>query len=177
MYAVIRTGGKQYRVSAGGVLRVEKLAAEAGATVTFDQVLLVGSGQDVRVGAPHVDGGAVTAIVRGHGRARKIEVVKFKRRQNYRRTLGHRQQYTEIEITEIAAQGMETVRRAVRPAAETKPVTKKKKKKQATKKTAAKKAPARKTAARKPASKKAPAKKATATKGAAKKKAAKKGKE
>jgi large subunit ribosomal protein L21 len=176
MYAVIRTGGKQYRVSAGGVLRVEKLAAEAGATVTFDQVLLVGSGQDVQVGAPLVNGGAVTAIVRGHGRARKIEVVKFKRRQNYRRTLGHRQQYTEIEITEIAAQGMETVRRAVRPAAETKPVTKKKKK-QATKKTAAKKAPARKTAARKPASKKAPAKKATATKGAAKKKAAKKGKE
>jgi large subunit ribosomal protein L21 len=176
MYAVIRTGGKQYRVSAGGVLRVERLAAEAGATVTFDQVLLVGSGQDVQVGAPLVDGGAVTAIVRGHGRARKIEVVKFKRRQNYRRTLGHRQQYTEIEITEIAAQGMETVRRAARPAAEAKPATKKKKKK-VTKKAAAKKAPARKTAARKPATKKAPAKKATATKGAAKKKAAKKGKE
>ena len=173
MYAVIRTGGKQYRVSAGGVLRVEKLAAEAGATVTFDQVLLVGSGQDVRVGAPLVDGGAVTAIVRGHGRARKIEVVKFKRRQNYRRTLGHRQQYTEIEITEIAAQGMEPVRRAARPAAEAKPATKKKKK--VTKKAAAKKAPARKTAARKPATKKAAAKKATATKGAAKKKAAKKG--
>ncbi|CAN5286799.1 hypothetical protein BH24PSE2_BH24PSE2_16910 [soil metagenome] len=110
MYAVIKTGGKQYRVREGGVLRVERLAADAGASVTFDRVLAIGSGEDVRIGAPLVEGGQVTAVVRGHGKARKIEVVKFKRRQNYRRTIGHRQAYTEIEVTGIAAEGLKSPR-------------------------------------------------------------------
>ena len=103
MYAVIVTGGKQYRVAEGGRLRVEKLAADEGATVEFDKVLVVGDGEQVTVGTPYVDGGRVSATVRGHGRARKIKVVKFKRRKNYLRQKGHRQAYTEVEITGIAA--------------------------------------------------------------------------
>ncbi len=148
MYAVIRTGGKQYRVREGGVLRVEKLTAEAGTSVTFDEVLAVGSGQDVKIGAPLVDGGAVTATVRSHGKARKIEVVKFKRRQNYRRTLGHRQSYTEIEVTGIAAKGVEPAPRKAE-ADEPKSVRKTvspKKKTPTKKKTPAKKASAKKSA-------------------------------
>jgi large subunit ribosomal protein L21 len=99
---VFRTGGKQYRASEGAVLRVERLDAEVGDTVEFDQVLLVGEGSDVKIGAPVLDGGKVEAKVRSQGRGRKIEVVKFKRRKNYRRTLGHRQYFTEVEITSIA---------------------------------------------------------------------------
>ncbi|MFS8608486.1 MAG: 50S ribosomal protein L21 [Gammaproteobacteria bacterium] len=102
MYAVFRTGGKQYRVSQGDKLRIERLTAEVGDTVDFDQVLLVGEGQNVRIGAPLVPGGKVQAKVIGQGRAKKIEVVKFKRRTNYRRTKGHRQHYTEVEITSIS---------------------------------------------------------------------------
>ncbi|HKJ95422.1 MAG TPA: 50S ribosomal protein L21 [Gammaproteobacteria bacterium] len=103
MYAVIRTGGKQYRVSEGDVLRVEKLGAEEGATVEFDQVLMVSDGSDVTVGAPLVDGGKVSAEVVSHGRDRKIEVIKFKRRKNYHRKYGHRQHFTEIKVTGIKA--------------------------------------------------------------------------
>ncbi len=103
MYAVIKTGGKQYRVSEGDVLRVEKLDAEAGATVEFDQVLMVGGGDDVKVGSPLVDGGRVSAEVVAQGRDRKIEVVKFKRRKDYQRKHGHRQHYTEVKITGIQA--------------------------------------------------------------------------
>ncbi|ABI56199.1 50S ribosomal protein L21 [Alkalilimnicola ehrlichii MLHE-1] len=103
MYAVIKTGGKQYKVSEGDVLRVEKLAGEAGASVEFDQVLMVGEGDDVKVGAPTVEGGKVTAEVLGQGRARKIEIQKFKRRKQYRRFAGHRQQFTEVKITGISA--------------------------------------------------------------------------
>ncbi len=102
MYAVFRTGGKQYRASKGDVLRVERLDAEVGDTVAFDQVLLVGEGTKVTLGKPVVDGGIVEAKVRSQGRGRKIEVVKFKRRKNYRRTLGHRQYFTELEVTSIA---------------------------------------------------------------------------
>ena len=102
MYAVFRTGGKQYRVSQGDKLRVERLSAEVGDIVDFDQVLLVGEGQDVRIGAPLVPGGKVQGKVIGQGRAKKIEIVKFKRRVNYRRTKGHRQHYTEVEITSIS---------------------------------------------------------------------------
>ena len=102
MYAVFRTGGKQYRASKGDVLRVERLDAEVGDTIAFDQVLLVGEGTKVTLGKPVVDGGIVEAKVRSQGRGRKIEVVKFKRRKNYRRTLGHRQYFTELEVTSIA---------------------------------------------------------------------------
>ena len=102
MYAVIATGGKQYRVEQGEVLRVEKLDAQEGDTVDFDQVLMVGSGDDVNIGAPYIEGGKVSAEVRGHGRASKIEIVKFKRRKHHRKQMGHRQSYTEIVIKEIS---------------------------------------------------------------------------
>lgn len=103
MYAVIKSGGKQYRVAEGDVLKVEKLNAEAGDTVDFDEVLLVADGDDVKVGTPRLDGGRVSAEVVSQGRGRKIEVVKFKRRQDYQRHYGHRQHYTEVRITGIQA--------------------------------------------------------------------------
>lgn len=102
MYAVIVTGGKQYRVRKGETLRVERLTADEGAKVEFDRVLMVGEGADVSVGTPYVKGGKVSAKVKAHGRARKINVVKFKRRKNYLRNRGHRQDFTEVEITSIA---------------------------------------------------------------------------
>ncbi len=101
MYAVIRTGGKQYRVAEGDSLRVEKLDADEGATVEFDEVLLVGSGADVKLGTPLVDGGKVVATVEAQGKRRKIDVIKFKRRKGYRRTKGHRQDYTRVRVTSI----------------------------------------------------------------------------
>ena len=103
MYAVIKTGGKQYRVSKGAVLRVEKLDAAAGDKVEFDQVLLVGEGKDVKIGTPFVEGSKVEATVQSEGRSRKIDVVKFKRRKNYQRFHGHRQAYSEIRVTDIVA--------------------------------------------------------------------------
>ena len=103
MYAVIVTGGKQYRVKEGDRLRVEKLPAEEGAEIEFDKVLAVGDGADVTVGRPYVEGGKVSATVRGHGRGDKVKVVKFKRRKNYLRQHGHRQHFTEVEIGDIVA--------------------------------------------------------------------------
>lgn len=103
MYAVIATGGKQYRVSEGAVLRVEKLDAEEGASVEFDRVLLVGDGEKVSVGKPFLEGGKVQATVMSQGKGRKVEVVKFRRRKNYRRTKGHRQHFTQVKITGIVA--------------------------------------------------------------------------
>ncbi len=100
-YAVIVTGGKQYRVMPGETLRVEKLEAEVGATVDFDQVLLVGTGEEVRIGDA-VGGVKVTATVKSHGRADKIRIIKFRRRKHHRKQMGHRQHYTEIQITGIA---------------------------------------------------------------------------
>jgi large subunit ribosomal protein L21 len=105
MYAVISTGGKQYRVKEGSVLRVEKLDGAAGDKIEFDKVLLVGEGKDVKVGTPFVEGSAVEATVQSQGRSRKVEVVKFKRRKNYKRQHGHRQAYTEIRVTGIKAGG------------------------------------------------------------------------
>ncbi|MHC1481251.1 50S ribosomal protein L21 [Frateuria aurantia] len=101
-YAVIKTGGKQYRVQQGDVLRVELLTAEEGASIQFDQVLLVGTGESVTVGAPLVAGATVTATVRKHGRADKVRIVKFRRRKHFRKQQGHRQHFTEVEITGIA---------------------------------------------------------------------------
>jgi large subunit ribosomal protein L21 len=101
MYAVIATGGKQYRVSEGSVLRVEKLAADAGANVEFDQVLLVGEGDKVKIGAPYLSGGKVIATVQSHGKGDKVRIVKFRRRKHYLRQGNHRQPYTEIKVTSI----------------------------------------------------------------------------
>ena len=103
MYAVFKTGGKQYRASTGDVIKVEKIEAEKGATVELDQVLMVGEGEDVKIGTPFLDGGKVTALVVDQGRRDKIKVIKFKRRKNYRRQMGHRQYFTQIEITGIDA--------------------------------------------------------------------------
>ena len=102
MYAVLVTGGKQYRVMQGEKLRVEKLEAEPDAAVTFDNVLLLGEGETVTIGTPNVAGASVTAKVRSHGRADKVRIVKFRRRKHHRKQMGHRQHYTEIEITGIA---------------------------------------------------------------------------
>ena len=103
MYAVFKTGGKQYRASTGDVIKVEKIEAEKGATIELDQVLMVGEGEDVKVGTPFLEGGKVTATVLDQGRGDKITVIKFKRRKNYRRKMGHRQYFTQIEITSIDA--------------------------------------------------------------------------
>ena len=103
MYAVMVTGGKQYKVSEGDVLSVEKLDAEEGASVTFDNVLMTGDGENVKVGAPTVDGASVEAKVVKNGKAKKIYVFKMKRKKNYRRKKGHRQPFTKIEITKINA--------------------------------------------------------------------------
>lgn len=163
MYAVIRTGGKQYRVVPGARLRVEKLDAEEGAMVEFDQVLLVGEGTDVTVGKPLVDGGLVTAKVLSQGKGKKITVIKFHRRKNYLRTKGHRQFYTEVEITDVSTKGGAKKVAAKAPAAKA-PVKKAAAKKAPVKKAAAEKATVKKTAVRKAPTKKAAAKKATAKK-------------
>ncbi|MBL8271611.1 50S ribosomal protein L21 [Steroidobacter sp.] len=101
MYAVISTGGKQYRVSEGQVVRVEKLEAEAGASVEFDKVLLVGAGDQVKIGTPFLSGGKVSATVQSHGKGDKKVIVKFRRRKHYLRQGTHRQTYTEVKVTGI----------------------------------------------------------------------------
>jgi large subunit ribosomal protein L21 len=101
MYAVIETGGKQYRVAPGDVVRVEKLSAEAGDTINIDKVLMVADGDNISVGTPLVDGAAVSAKVRGHGRDKKVHIFKMRRRKDSRLQAGHRQHFTEIEITAI----------------------------------------------------------------------------
>jgi large subunit ribosomal protein L21 len=101
MYALIKTGGKQYRVEEGQTLRVEKIDAEPGASVTLDQVLMIADGDHITLGAPYVQGGSVSATVRNQARARKVEIVKFRRRKHYRRQMGHRQYFTELQITGI----------------------------------------------------------------------------
>jgi large subunit ribosomal protein L21 len=103
MFAVIATGGKQYRVSEGTVVRIEKLDAVPGATVEFDRVLLVGEGASVNVGAPYVAGARVTATVQSHGKADKVSIVKFRRRKHYLRQGTHRQPFTEVKVTGITA--------------------------------------------------------------------------
>jgi large subunit ribosomal protein L21 len=102
MYAVIKTGGKQYRVAQGDRLRVEKLAGNVGDTVTLGEVLLVGEGESVKVGQPTVGGAKVEAKIIAQDRAPKITIFKFRRRKNYRRKTGHRQPFTALEITSIA---------------------------------------------------------------------------
>jgi large subunit ribosomal protein L21 len=101
MYAVIKTGGKQYRVESGAQVRVESLVADVGAAVSFDEVLLVGGGDTVKVGAPLVSGAKVKATVVSHGRGEKVKIFKMRRRKHYQKTQGHRQNYTEVRIDEI----------------------------------------------------------------------------
>lgn len=101
LYAVIATGGKQYRVSEGSVLRVEKLEAEVGADIEFDKILLLGEGDKIQVGSPLLSGGKVVATVQSHGKGDKKTIVKFRRRKHYMRQGTHRQQYTQVKVTSI----------------------------------------------------------------------------
>jgi large subunit ribosomal protein L21 len=101
MFAVIRSGGKQYRVNQGGSLRVEKLAGDVGSEITLDDVLMVGEEGDVKIGAPTVDGASVSGTITAQGRGPKLTVFKMKRRKGYRRKHGHRQDYTEIRVDSI----------------------------------------------------------------------------
>ena len=101
MYAVIQTGGKQYRVKSGEQVKVERLPAEVGATVSFDRVLMLGEGGDARIGAPFVDGARVKATIVAQGRGEKLRIFKLRRRKHYAKTQGHRQGFTEVRIDEI----------------------------------------------------------------------------
>ena len=102
MYAVIKTGGKQYRVAEGQTLKVEKLEIEEGASVEFDTVLMIADGDQIAVGAPYVEGARVTATIKSQGRGPKVRIVKFRRRKHYRKTQGHRQSFTELSISGIS---------------------------------------------------------------------------
>jgi len=155
MYAVFRSGGKQYRAMKGDRLQVEKLDVDEGASINFDEVLLVGEGTDIKVGSPLLAGTSVTATVLRQGKSRKVPVVKFRRRKNYLRQGTHRQFFTEVEITAIGASSASKAAPKEATAAKA-PATKK----AAAKKPAAKKAATKKPAAKKDAAKKAPAKKA-----------------
>ena len=173
MYAVLRSGGKQYRASKGERLRLEKLEADEGSKISFDDVLLVGEGSDVKVGSPLLAGTSVSATVLRQGKSKKVSVVKFKRRQNYLRQHTHRQFFTEVEITDIksgtaAPKKATKAEPAAKEAADEKPAAKKAASKKPAAKKAANKKPAAKKAAAKTSTKKATAKKP------AKKKAAKK---
>jgi len=101
MYAVVKTGGKQYRVAQGQYLKVEKLEGNEGDTIELDQVLMIADGDKLKIGSPMLDGGKVTATIKSHGRAKKVEIMKFRRRKHHQKRTGHRQYYTEIEVTGI----------------------------------------------------------------------------
>ncbi len=164
MYAVFRTGGKQYRAVKGDVLRLEKIEAEEGATVQFDDVLLIGEGADIKVGNPVLSGSSVSCKVVRQGKSKKVPVVKFKRRQNYLRQGTHRQFFTEVEITSISGSGAKkspSADKAAPKAADAAPAKEKA-------------APKKSSSAAKAAPKKAAAKKKATKKKAAKKKVAKK---
>ena len=103
MYAVIKTGGKQYKVTEGQTLKVEKLPVDEGGSIELNEVLMVADGDDVKVGSPFLDGGKVSATVKTQGRGKKIEIIKFRRRKHYRKQQGHRQSFTEIQIDKISA--------------------------------------------------------------------------
>jgi len=166
MYAVIQTGGKQYRVQEGDILRVASLGTEAGKKVNFDHVLLIGEGNGIKVGADAAKS-SVAAEVLEHGRGKKVEIFKKRRRKHSQRTQGHRQGYTSVRITKIGAAKATPAKKAeAKPAVTEKPATAKKTATTA-KKPAAKTAPSKKVAA-KPAAKKTASAKAT-TKPAAKK--------
>jgi len=102
VYAIIATGGKQYRVQQGDRIKIEKLAGDPGEKIEFNQVLLLADGEQVSVGTPYIEGGKVTAEVAQHARAKKIEIIKFKRRKHHMKRMGHRQHFTEVKITGIS---------------------------------------------------------------------------
>ncbi len=156
MYAIIATGGKQYKVAEGDIIRVEKLGAEEGSKVTFDKVLVI-NGDEMTVGAPYIDGAAVTATVTKEGKAKKVIVYKYKRKTGYHKKNGHRQLFTEVKIEEILAKGQESKLNDA-PAKEVKAEA------PAEEAQTAEKKPARKTAAKKTTTKAADAKKTTAKK-------------
>ncbi len=164
MFAVIKTGGKQYKVAKNDVISVEKLQADPGATIAFDQVLLIGDGKGQKVGAPVVEGASVTATVLEQTRGDKIIVFKKKRRKHYRRTAGHRQYLTVLRIADILPapekKAAAEPKAKPKPAAKAAPARKAKPKETAVKakkarsdKTAAAKTPTKKTASKKAASK------------------------
>ena len=101
MYAVVKTGGKQYRVTQGEVLKVEKLDGNEGDSIELNEVLMIADGDNLKIGKPMLDGGKVTATIKSHGRGKKIEIMKFRRRKHHQKKTGHRQYYTELEITGI----------------------------------------------------------------------------
>jgi len=174
MYAVIETGGKQYKVAEGDIIQVEKLDGGAGDTVSLDRVLMLNDGKSVKIGTPTVKGAAVTAEILEQGRGKKILIFKKKRRKNYRRTRGHRQAYTVLKIVSLTGEKKAAAKKPAAKKAEggkSKPAPKK----STTKTSAPGKAAAKKTTAKKPASKPA-AKKGTAKKTAAKPGAKKTGK-
>lgn len=103
MYAVIKTGGKQYRVSQGDKLRIESLQAAEGESITIDDILMIGEGENVTIGSPMVANASVNATVLSHGRGKKVTIIKFRRRKHHRKQMGHRQNFTELEITGINA--------------------------------------------------------------------------
>ncbi len=103
MYAVIEAGGKQHKVVPGKRIKIEKVEVETGSPISFDKVLLVCDGDNVKIGAPYVQGGQVTAEVVDHGRAKKINIIKFRRRKHHMKHMGHRQWFTEIQINDIKA--------------------------------------------------------------------------
>lgn len=103
MYAVIKTGGKQYRVEEGQTIKVEKLDGEAGSSIDLSEVLMIANGDDIKIGAPIVENGKVSADIVEHGRGDKVRIIKFRRRKHHRKQMGHRQSYTAIKITGISA--------------------------------------------------------------------------
>ena len=165
MYAVVKTGGKQYRVSKDDVIIVEKLSADAGAAIELDEVLILDNGKETVVGKPLVDGARVAATVLDQTRGEKIIVFKKKRRKDYKRKKGHRQDLTVLRITEILASGQKASNtKASVDQIEATPAKESPEKKTPAKKTPAKKTAAKKTPAKKAAAKKTPAKKAAAKK-------------
>lgn len=103
MFAVIETGGKQYRVKEGSVINVEKLTGEIGEEIGLEKILMLGEGDSVTIGKPYIDGAKVNALVKDQGRDKKINIVKFHRRKHYRKQMGHRQSFTQLEIKQISA--------------------------------------------------------------------------
>ena len=184
MYAVVNTGGKQYKVRQGEVLRVEKLSGEIGSPVTFDRVLMFSDGENVSIGQPVLDGVSVEGHIVEQGKAKKIIVFKYKRRKRFRRKKGHRQEFTAVQIDSINAKDTKAAK-GVEPKAEAKAEIKEPKtekaapkketaKKAETKKAAPKKETAKKTETKKAAPKKETAKKAETKKAAPKNETAKK---
>ncbi|MCK5726295.1 MAG: 50S ribosomal protein L21 [Thiotrichaceae bacterium] len=103
MYAVIKTGGKQYRVSEGDIIEIEKLDSDEGVAVDFEDILMVGEGENVKIGTPFIEGGKVTGTIKEQKRGKKIEIIKFHRRKHHQKRTGHRQYLTKVEITGISA--------------------------------------------------------------------------